>query len=249
MTTPMRASIQYQLRDYRTSGLILFGVNVILILLAILGMFSVGINGEVSYTAYGFSAAIFMLVCGIVTARQVIRLCAQMGTGRKTAFLSLLPSAVLASLAIAAAGEVLMAAAQAVSIGYPNLYFNDLYGLIYAGFDTTLSVGQHITSALFNTCLMLACYGFGLFCSFLYWKLSKIGCVIAGILMGLFFLGGLPGLSRMIVVQYPNLAEDFAAFCLQSGWNLMAVFLVIFLVFSFISWLLVRNVNIRGWHK
>ncbi|MBQ2926897.1 MAG: hypothetical protein IJE03_08725, partial [Ruminiclostridium sp.] len=117
MTTTMRASIQYQLRDYRTSGLILFGVNVILILLAILGMFSVGINGEVSYTAYGFSAAIFMLVCGIVTARQVIRLCAQMGTGRKTAFLSLLPSAVLASLAIAAAGEVLLIGAQAVTAG------------------------------------------------------------------------------------------------------------------------------------
>ena len=245
MTTPMRASIQYQLRDYRTSGLILFGVNVFLILLAILGMFSVGVNGEVTYSAYGFSAAVFMLVSGIVTARQVIRLCAQMGTGRKTAFLSLLPSAVLASLAIAAAGEVLMAAAQTVSIGYPNLYFNDLYGLIYAGFDTTLSVGQHITSALFNTCLMLACYGFGLFCSFLYWRLNKIGCVIAGITMGAVFTVGLPGLGWKLRDQLTALME----FCLKSGWNCMAVFLLIGGFFTLISWLLVRNVNIRGWHK
>ena len=247
MTTPMRASIQYQLRDYRSGGLILFGVNFILIVLAIvgLGLFSVGVNGEVTYSAYGFSAAVFMLVSGIVTARQTIRLCAQMGTGRKTAFLSLLPSAVLAALAIAAAGEVLLIGAQAVTAGHPEFYFNDLYGIIYVGFDDTLTAGQHVVSVLFSACLMLACYGFGLFCSFLYWKLSKIGCVIAGITMGAVFTVGLPGLGWKLQDQLTALME----FCLKSGWNCMAVFLLIGGFFTLISWLLVRNVNIRGWHK
>ena len=102
MTTPMKASIQYQLRDYRSSGLVLFGVNFILIVLAVVGLFSIGIDGEITYSAYGFSAAVFMLVSGIVYARQTIRLCAQMGTGRKTAFLSLIPPAVIAAMVIAA---------------------------------------------------------------------------------------------------------------------------------------------------
>lgn len=245
MTNRMYASIQYQLRDYRTAGLILFGVNLILILWAIVGMFSIDINGQVSYTAYGFSAAVFMLVSGIVTARQVIRLCAQMGTGRKTAFLSLIPPAIIASLVIAAAGELLIVGAQVVTSGHPELYFSDLYGIMYVGFDDALTAGQHVISVLFSTCLMLACYGFGLFCSFLYWRLSKIGCVIGGILMGVFFLVGLPEIFLHFEAQIMTLME----FCLKSGWNFMALFLLTGAVFTLISWLLVRNVNIRGGAK
>ena len=245
MTTPMKASIQYQLRDYRSSGLVLFGVNFILIVLAVVGLFSIGIDGEITYSAYGLSAAVFMLVSGIVYARQTIRLCAQMGTGRKTAFLSLIPPAVIAAMVIAAAGEVLLIGAQAVTAGHPEFYFNDLYGIIFVGFDSILTPLQHGISALFSTCLMLACFGFGLFCSALFWRLNKIGCVIAGILMGAAFLFGLPFVS----LQFTTEMEMLMNFCFASPWNCMGTFLVVFLFFSIIAWFLVRNVHIRAGAK
>lgn len=241
----MKPAIQFQLRDYRTSGFILFLVNAILVSLVPLGLFSINVDDQFSYSAYGFSAAIYMLVCGIVFARQVIRLCAQMGTGRKTAFRSLFPSVILAALVIALAGEILMVTAQTLWGSVTNAYFNDLYGLIYHGFEQELTLPQHGVSVLFSTCLMLACYGFGLFCTTLFWRLNKIGCVIAGILLGTTLLFGVPFLSLQFVTQMDLLL----AFCLASPWNCMGVFLVIFLFFSIIAWFLVRNVHIRAGAK
>ena len=66
-----------------------------------------------------------------------------------------------------------------------------------------------------------------------------------GITMGAVFTVGLPGLGWKLQDQLTALME----FCLKSGWNCMAVFLLIGGFFTLISWLLVRNVNIRGWHK
>lgn len=245
MTTHMRPAIRYQMRDYFTSGLVLFAVNAILVSLVPIGLFSINVNDSASYSAYGFAAAIFMLVSGIVTARQIIRLCAQMGTSRKTAFLSLFPAAVIAALAIAAAGELLLIAAQMVFRGYVNIYFNDLYALIYVGFEKFLTPIQHGMSVLFSTCLMLACYGFGLFCTTLYWRLNKLGCIIGGIAMGVFFLVGLPEIFLHFEAQVMALMD----FCVASPWNFMGVFLLTGAFFSVISWFLVRNVNIRAGSK
>ena len=242
----MKPAIRYQLKDYRTAGLVLFLVNAALIGLALVGMFAISIEGEFSYTAYGFSAAIFMLVGGILSLRQVTRLCAQLGTGRKTAFLSLLPSGILAALGIAAAGELLMGGVQMLVGDRGDIYIQDLYYLIFMGFEPgVLTVGQHVMSALFSTCLMLTCFGFGLFASALFWRLNKIGCVIAGIAMGVCFIGGFPGLSYFF--QEEMMA--FGMFCLASPWNFMGVLLAFFVLFSLIAWFLVRNVNIRAGSK
>ena len=241
----LKPAIRYQLKDYRTAGLVLFLVNAALMSLAVVGLFSINLDGEFSYTAYGFSAAIFMLVSGILFVRQTVRLCAQMGTGRKTAFLSLFPAAILFALLLSVAGEVLMGGAQMIARNYADVYFNDLYGIIFVGFDSILTPLQHGISALFSTCLMLACYGFGLFCSALFWRLNKIGCVIAGILMGAAFLFGLPFVS----LQFTTEMEMLMNFCFASPWNCMGTFLVVFLFFSIIAWFLVRNVHIRAGAK
>jgi hypothetical protein len=225
--------------------LVLVAVNAILVTLVPFGLFSISVGEDFSYSAYGFSAAIFMLVAGILFVRQTVRLCAQMGTGRKTAFLSLFPSGVIAALGIALVGELLLIGAQYLFRDYVNVYFNDLYAILYVGFEEHLTPLQHGISALFSACLMLACYGFGLFCSALFWRLNKIGCVIAGILMGATFLFGLPFVS----LQFTSEMEMLMNFCFASPWNCMGTFLVIFLFFSIIAWFLVRNVNIRGISK
>lgn len=245
MSSRLNAAIRYQLADYRTGILVFVGINITLILLAVGGFFFGEINGEISYTAYAFAAAIFMLVCGIIGPRPALRLCAQLGTGRKSAFLSLLPAAVVAALVLALMGEVIVGGAQILSRNDPHLFFSDLYAMTYVGWDAILTLPQHLQSALFHVCLMLACYGFGLFCTALFWRLNKIGKVIAGIAMAACFIFGLPLLSIYVQVPMMLLMEFFIA----SPWNGMAVFLVIFLFFTGISWLLVRNVNIRAGGK
>ena len=245
MNNRLNAAIRYQLADYRTSILVFVGINITLILLVMGGFFFIEINGEISYTAYAFAAAIFMLVCGIVGPRPALRLCAQLGTGRKSAFLSLFPAAVVAALVLALMGEVIVGGAQILSRNDPHLFFSDLYAMTYMGWDATLTLPQHLQSVIFHTCLMLACYGFGVFCTALFWRLNKIGCIIAGISMAACFIFGLPLLSIYVQIPMMLLMEFFIA----SPWNGMAVFLVIFLFFSIIAWFLVRNVHIRAASK
>ena len=245
----MRPTLKQQIKDYRGAGGIFFLVNFILVVLAFVGLLTFGINGaDISYTGYGFSGAIFMLIMGIVLPRQSMRLGVQMGVSRQTTFLGLLISTLVCALALAAAGEMLITGAQVLTPAESNLYFSDFYCLFYADGNTSLTLVQHLTSILFNTCLMLSMFGLGLFFTFLFWRLGKLGSVIAAISIPV-VLFGLPGLvvyfDKLFAPLLTAIGKLMAA-CAINEWIAMASFLVVTAVSLVIGWLLICRTNIRG---
>ena len=251
MTMHLKPILRYQLRDYLTSGAVLFLVNVLLFAAAFVGLISFGpSDSEVSITSYGFTCAIFLFVFGIVVPRQSMRIGVQLGVCRRTTFLGSLLSTAIAALALAAAGEFLLVFAQIITNSLEHCYFGDLYAMIYHDMAAPLSLtlGEHLTSALFSACLMLFCWTAGCFFTFLFWRLNKIGCVIAGISIPV-VLNGVPFLLYYFrqpltpLVSFLNLLATRAA---ASPWFAMGLFLVVGGIIALICWLLIRNANIRG---
>lgn len=241
----IKPTLRYQLREYLVAGGIFFGVNV-LVVFFFSGSFFFGENGYISYNGYGFASAVFLFVFGIVMPRQALRLGVQMGVSRRTSFLGLLASSVLASLMLGLVGAVLVGGAQALSRGH--VFVSDLYALIYLEDPFTMNLAQHGHSILFNAALMLCCFAVGLFLTFLFWRLNKLGCFFAGLAIPV-LLTGLPSLGyyfREPLAPVLNLLKDLALFFVSSPWAGMVIFLVIAAVFALLAWLLVCRSNIRG---
>lgn len=248
MTMHLKPILRYQLRDYLTSGAVLFLVNVLLFAAAFFGLISFGTgDSEVSITSYGFTCAIFLFVFGIVVPRQSMRIGVQLGVCRRTTFLGSLLSTAIAALGLAAAGELLLTLLQVMTASLPNLYVGDLYAMLYQDM-ATLTPGQHLISLLFSSCLMLCCWTAGCFFTFLFWRLNKIGCVIAGISIPV-VLNGVPALLyyfRQPLAPLVSFLTFLATHAAASPWFAMGLFLVIGAIIALICWLLVRNANIRG---
>ena len=249
MRMALKPTLKQQLKDYCISGGIFFLVNVVLVALPFVGLLTFGVDDtNISYSGYGFSCAIFMLVMGIVLPRQSMRLGVQMGVSRRTTFLGLLISTLVGALALLTAGEALMTVAQALAPAGSNLYFSDFYWLLYGDGSLSHSLVQHLTSILFNTTLMLLAFGLGLFFTFLFWRLNKFGCVIAGIAIPVVLLG-LPGLAAYFQDFFAPLLAAFERLmtaCAMNEWIAMAFFLVVAAVSLGIGWLLICRTNIRG---
>lgn len=249
----LKPAMRYQARDYVLSALIFAGINLIIIAAMVGGLLYFQIKtgtDSISYNGYTISCTIFLFVYGLVVPRQVTRLCAQLGVCRRTAFLSLFPPMILAALVLAVLGEGMLGLAREVSAarGGPPL-FSDLFTLIYLSDVSQPTLAQHGLAALFGTAYMIAGFCLGLFLTFLFWRLNKVGCIIAGLAIP----AVLVGLPALIVLFYPTifaplvrLAARLGSLWVSSPWWAMAFALVLALVFAGISWLLIRRTNIRA---
>lgn len=249
----LKPAMRYQVRDYVVSSLIFAGVNLLIIIAMVAGLLYFQIKtgtNSVSYNGYSLSCMIFFFVYGLVVPRQVTRLCAQLGVCRRTAFLSLFPPMVLAAFVLAILGEGMLGVAKTVSAarGGPPL-FNDLFAFIYLGGTGSPTLGQHGLAVLFGITYMLAGFCLGIFLTFLFWRLNKVGCIIAGLAIPVVLVG----LPALIFLFYPTvfaplvrLAAHLGHLWVSSPWWAMAFALVLALVFAGISWLLIRRTNIRA---
>lgn len=248
----LKPAIRYQTRDYVISSLIFAGVHLLIVVLMVAGLLYFQVKtgtDSVSYNGYTVSCAVFLFVFGLIVPRQVTRLCAQLGVCRRTAFLSLFPPMILAALILAVLGEGILGVAREVSAsrGGPPL-FSDLFALIYLSDASQPTLVQHGLAALFNTTYMLVGFCLGLFFTFLFWRLNKVGCIIAGLAIPV-VLVGLPALATLFPTLFApviRLATRLGHLWVSSPWWAMAFALVCTLLFAGISWLLIRRTNIRA---
>ena len=249
MVMNLKPALRHQLREYLIGGLVFWLVNVAIIVLCFIGFlsFGPGDDGVISYNGCGVACAIFAFVYGITLPRQAVRLCAQMGVSRRTAFLSLLLTTILGSLCLAVASEVLLScsrlAARAIHAGEQ---FFGLFPLVYPDYSAGPSL--HIVPVLYTAAAMVALFAFGLFFTFLFWRLNKIGCIIAALAIPV-ILTGVPSLLTIfdqvfapVIALFLKIGRAFLA----SPWIAMVLFLASALVFTLISWFLIRRANIRG---
>ena len=249
MSMNLKPAIRFQIREYLIGGFVFWAVNVAIIVLCFAGFlaFTIGEDNVISYNGYGMACAIFSFVYGILLPRQSMRLCLQMGVSRRTTFLSLLLTTVLGSLFLAAAGELLLWAARMAAHTFQvGEQFRGLFSLIYSEYSVGLSL--HTLPILYTTVAMLALFALGQFFSFLFWRLNKIGCIIAGLAIPALLMG-VPSLLTV----FHKVFDPVIQLCLQLGtafitspWSAMGMLLVTTLIFVVISWLLIRRTNIRG---
>lgn len=248
----LKPAMRYQARDYVVSALIFAGVNLLIVVAMVAGLLYFQIKtgtDSISYNGYTLSCTIFLFIYGLIVPRQVTRLCAQLGVCRRTAFLSLFPPMILAAFVLALLGEGMLGIAREVSAarGGPPL-FSDLFALIYLGETGSPTLVQHGLAALFGVTYMLAGFCLGLFLTFLFWRLNKVGCIIAALAIPV-VLVGLPALAALFPTLFApviRLAARFGRLWVSSPWWAMAFALVLALFFAGISWLLIRRTNIRA---
>lgn len=252
MSMNLKPAIRYQLREYLISCLVFWAINALLIGIGFLVLslnLGSGDRSGYTYNGYGFACAIFFLVFGLILPRQAIRLCVQMGVSRRTTFLSLFLSALLPAVCLSLAGELLLSLSQfAADHTQFQLEFSDLFSMIYLKQGLPLTFLQHTASILFSAACMLACYSLGLFFTFLFWRLNKVGCIIAALAIPVSLIGFPPLLAKAEEVFPPvrtlflTLGDTF----FHSPWGAILLLLVVVLLFSLVGWLLIRRTNIRG---
>lgn len=248
----LKPAMRYQVRDYVVSSLIFAGVNLLIVVAMVAGLLYFQVKtgtDSISYNGYTLSCTIFLFIYGLIVPRQVTRLCAQLGVCRRTAFLSLFPPMILAAFVLALLGEGMLGIAREVSAarGGPPL-FSDLFALVYLGETGSPTLVQHGLAALFGVTYMLAGFCLGLFLTFLFWRLNKVGCIIAALAIPV-VLVGLPALAALFPTLFApviRLAARFGRLWVSSPWWAMAFALVLALFFAGISWLLIRRTNIRA---
>lgn len=237
-------SLRCQLREYRTGCLMVLLVN-FLLFFTFRVLVQVLEGGEATLNGSAFTYIIFMFVIGIVMPRPFLRLGIQLGVSRRTSFRNSLVSAALAALFLAVCDDLMVLLFQALV--YPNFQVSHLYALLYTGSTAPLPFPQQILSLLFSACLMFFCWTAGCFFTFLFWRLNTFGCVLAGLAIPV-VLTAVPLLLYCCEPLAPvaSLLNAWGSQCLAFPWVAMVSFLVLAALLTLLSWLLVRNVNIRG---
>lgn len=241
-----KPAFRYQFRDYfRGTGVFFLIMVVIFAASIILATYS---YGNISISGFSMATAICLFILGIVTPRPNLRLCAQFGVSRRTAFTSLLLAVSADIVILSLAGELLLYVGQSVGTGIGNLFLGDLYQLIYLGAQPmSLSLSQHILSVLLNSCLILLLFICGMFFTFLFWRLNKVWTIIVAIAIPLLF-NLIPAFLYRLASSLPAIGRFIMALqhCFTSSvWNLIALFLVLSAILAGIDWLLIRRANIK----
>ncbi|MEA5038868.1 MAG: hypothetical protein VB086_03425 [Clostridiaceae bacterium] len=242
----LKPAFRYQFRDYLKGTGVFFLVMVVIFAASVIGArYS---HGNVSFFGISMATAICLFILGIATPRSNLRLCVQFGVSRRTAFISLL-LAVLADIVILSlAGELLLYVGQSVGASIGNLSFRDLYQMLYLGTHPMfLSISQHIMSVLLNSSLTLLLFVFGMFFTFLFWRLNKIWTIIVAVAIPL-LINVIPAILYKLGSSFPAIGQFFRALqsvFTSSVWNLMALFLLLSVILAGIDWLLIRLANIK----
>ena len=234
----LKPTLKYQLREILSSAAIFLLVYLLIVLIFSLlaWKFDPG-RGYYSFNGFAVATAMYALVAGIMFPRQFLRTGVQMGTSRRTVFCGVLITGVVVVLLLSVVGETVLAA----STQFSQFIFSDLYAMLYL--DGI--IGSHFAAILFNATLLLCGYGFGLFCTFYFWRLRKRGMFIT-----LLFCVAVPWLCFLLrhhLAPVTRLLERLTLACLDSSATAMLVFLILAVFFTLISWLLIRRLNIQGY--
>ncbi len=244
MNMNFKPAFQYELKNMLLGSATFFAAIVVLIAITVVA--STRGSANVSFSGYCISSTICLFVFGVVEPRPCLRLCAQLGVSRRTAFLCNIAAAIVAAFFLAVAGELLLSAGRLASRG--ELVIADLYQLIYLGgryqVPLALSFPQHLINILFNTLLSAAAYCGGMFFTYLFWRLNKVWTVVTAISIPV-VLNVVPLLlSRSASIT--RAAASFFSWLGASVWNSLFVFVLLSALLCIICYLLVRNANIKA---
>ncbi|QNL44694.1 hypothetical protein H8790_01160 [Oscillibacter hominis] len=241
----MKALIRYRYTDMMKGVVAFWGV--MLLIVAVIACIETG-EERISFSAYGFSTVIMLFVLGICAIREDVRLAAQCGVGRRSAFLGNLITLLTVAGTMAAAGEVFVGTAQVVLGGRPNIFLFDLYQMLYVGADQpVLTMGQHAMSMIFVLMLGLCAAVWGSFFSLLFWRLNKFWTVVVAVAIPV-LANGVPYLAIYLAGEEAVAEAGLRAvgFLMQSPWNFIAVLAALSAAGIVVNWLLLRRAAVKA---
>jgi len=252
----IKASYQYQLMDNKKAIYIYYFIFISLFLFILLSMSITVMNDDgttsSNYTGMDMATAIFIFVTGLCSFKDVFGMMMQNGISRKTLFIGRQLTALTISLGMAAIDLILLSLCKVLaSVADTNLLVNSIYDQLYFNKAASMSNLQlHTTNYLFHFFLYLAFISAGYLITLVFYRLNKAGKVAigAGVPAGIFIV--LPifdlAVTRGKITKALGEFIDFAfGFSTEQPMHAIITCLLSFIVFSSLSWLLIRKASIK----
>lgn len=242
-------TFKYRLRDCMWSMLV---IVIVMIALTLLTQFGVMTFGAYTTTEDGYTETtstmnftmpyvIFMLVLGIVTVREDMRIGIQNGASRRTSFLANISCVAVTSLCLSLTTIVFYTVWNTLDTGVVLI---DFYSMMYLGNFSPSTVETMLMSAVMTFVFSMAFAAIGCFMSLMYWRLNKIGKWVVSIGMGAAVILLINAGAAFYSVG--EIVARFARFIVETPWNMNGFFVVLAVVFYIFSMLLVRRNNITA---
>ncbi len=233
-------------------------VLVLLIELAVLVFSSSSVENTASIVSTGgFTGAsgIFILVCGICFFRENFYMSLQNGISRRTLFAGSLCLAGAMAALMAVIDQLLTLLMRLISfLPHISVVSMSVLESVYAAQVSGMSpVPVALAAIAFGFCALLVVWSVGYFIGALFYRLSKLGKILVGVMAGLLFMVGLPVVSELCMAHpdwliwkvLAGAANWIARVAFGSPWNAGISCLIIFAVFSALTWLLIRRAQLK----
>lgn len=242
-------SFKYRIKDCMLSMGIIILVMILLTALTQIGFTTFGsytttedgVEQSTSTMNFTMPYIIFMLVLGIITIREDMRVGIQNGASRSTSFLSNISCMAATSACLALSGIIFYTVWNKLDTGVVLI---DFYSMMYLGSFTPSALESMLMSAAMTLTMSLAFASIGCFMSLMYWRLSKTGKWVVSIGMG----------AAVILLINAGSAFDSVAsavartvqFIVKTPWHLNGTLVILAAAFYVFSALLVRRSSITA---
>lgn len=246
----IKATTKYHISEHKKAIFIFYIVMICIILLALLFSLS-NPEGETEFNGIELSAGIFLFVAGLNAFKEPFSMFLQNGISRKTLFYSTLLSTFILCAGMALINKVIFYLTIIVSSLDKTFYIHEILGVMYPNHTATISpLLVHIESFIFNICLYFMFFIIGFFITISYYRMNKglkTG-VSVGIPVVLFII--FPTLDALFLNNgmtrsFLKAMDFLLGLSAGNPWFSILTFIVSILIFSQLSWLLMRKAVIR----
>ncbi len=245
-------SLKYQIRGF-WKPVITFYIVIILVL--VFGLTSAiilsGDGVRSSINGLEFSTAIFIFVMGLNSFKEDLFMLLQNGVSRKTFFLSSIGSFLVLGFLMSVIDVVVSLVTKLVVSHMEQVQYINFFEMLYRGKTTRMSaISITLESFMLNLSMYLAAFLIGFFITISYYRMNKPMKVIisVGVPVSVFIvLPIVDGIFHNKIVSAIGRASDFAiGASAQKPLHAIVTLLITFLVFSGLSWLLMRKVSVQN---
>lgn len=252
----LNASIKYQLADSKKSILVFYTVILSVITLTFFSALKAIDSITVTANVGGIEGAtiIFLFIVGLNSFKDNFRMLLQNGVSRKTMFKGFILTSLIIAIGMSLIGNIILQLGKLMVLVNDKIIFlgmfEELYGQRYIGNSSGFQI--NLEGTLFWICVYSTVLMIGYFITVLYYRMNKGGKIAVSVGVPVFLMIGLPiiDLTLINVEIYGTMLKIFLfAFGFFNGANPyygMVTCILIYLLFSVLSWLLIRKAVVRS---
>lgn len=253
----IKASYKYQLVDQKRSVIIYYAI-LLSLMIFLMGAIAVTVAHEdgtitgSSMNGMDLATAIFLFVTGLCSFKESFGMLMQNGISRKNIYIGRVLTTITLAFGMAMLDTIILLIFQSVSkISGGILNYSSMYEQFFYMHSSQISSFQvHVEVLIFDFVLYLTSIALGYLITNMFYRVNKTGKVALGagvpvvlfVIFPVFDAAVMKGKISMAIAK----GLDFAfGFTKQQPGRTFITFIITFLVFSVISWLLVRRADVK----